>query len=114
MTFGGNAAGDVVGAGESANAYHRCVNEARALRLLRVALDYIPNRSFEDPACRAEILGPDPDLSVSGASHCAPATGGRFRGGRTGAISELAGARAKEMRSGIWCRKSLRRRFRLR
>jgi RNA polymerase primary sigma factor len=78
MTFGGNAAGDVVSTGESENAYYRSVNEARALRLLRVALDYIPNPSFEDPACRAEILGPDPDLSVSGASHCAPATGGRF------------------------------------
>jgi RNA polymerase primary sigma factor len=47
--------------GLSRTAVARVVSEARARRLFETKLDFIPNPSFDDPAARAEVLGPMPE-----------------------------------------------------
>ena len=49
--------------GRTRSSIYRVINEMRARRILSVKLEYMPHPSFDDPAARAEILGPMPDAA---------------------------------------------------
>jgi RNA polymerase primary sigma factor len=46
--------------GRTRSSIYRVINEMRARRILGTRLEYMPHPSFDDPAARAEILGPTP------------------------------------------------------
>ena len=51
--------------GRTRSSIYRIINEIRAERLLETKLECVANATFDDPQCRAEILGPMPEVAAA-------------------------------------------------